>query len=493
MTAGSELLTLSQMYQADKLAMEGGVSGLTLMEAAGAGSAARIMDNWETGSCLVICGPGNNGGDGYVIARHLKEAGWQVILLSTCDPETLKGDAAEMRRRWNGPSLTIANTDPLKIDLVVDAAFGAGFKGNLAPEIVSLFKTIGTAEIPVVAVDVPSGVNGDTAQVDPGTLKAAMTVTFFRAKLAHFLYPARAFCGQLEIIDIGIDEKYLTAIRVNTQSNSTEIWIGDLQSPDPEGHKYHRGHVAVVGGGISSTGAARLASRNSLRAGAGATTVICPPSALTTYAPALEAVMLQSCSDAEEFIEWINVKRVNTILIGPGTGVADRTISFVSAALQSEAHVVLDADALTVFKDDPDILFDMIRNKIIGQSILTPHEAEFSRLFDIDGSKLDRARAAAAISGAILLLKGADTIVVSPDGPAIINHNAPPCLATAGSGDALAGIILGLISSGMSPFYAAAAAAWIHGEAGKNVGPGLIAEDIDEEIPGILSSLFDPR
>ncbi|USG59648.1 NAD(P)H-hydrate dehydratase [Sneathiella marina] len=490
MTAGIELLTTTQMYQADRLAIEGGVPGIILMEAAGRGVAETIQDYWETGSCLVICGPGNNGGDGYVIARHLQEEGWRVILLSTCDPEKLSGDAAIMRSRWEGPTQSIA-ADPLKIDLVVDAVFGAGFSGTLAPDIVSLFATVKAAKIPVVAVDVPSGVNGNTGAIDPGSLNAAMTVTFYRAKPGHYLYPARASCGQLEVIDIGIKDEYLETISPDIFTNTPEIWKSNLHILQPSDHKYSRGHLVVVGGGIASTGAARIASRCSLRAGAGAVTVISPPSALTTYAVALEAVMVRACSTAEEFLEWVEGKRIGTILIGPGCGLSDRTVELVIAALNSPADVILDADALTVFKDNPDSLFELIRNKKHGNCIMTPHEAEFARLFSFDGSKMDRARQAADRSNAIILLKGADTVIASPHGQVVINHNAPANLATAGSGDALAGIIAGLVSAKMSVFYAAAAAAWMHGEAGTSVGPGLIAEDIEEVIPAILSDLHD--
>lgn len=249
--------------------------------------------------------------------------------------------------------------------------------------------------------------------------------------------------------------------------------------------------MAVVGGGISSTGAARIAARCSLRAGAGATTLISPPSALTTYAAALEAVMVHACPDAEHFSKWIKKKRIGTILIGPGCGLSDRTIEFVVAALQSKANVILDADALTVFKDNPETLFELIRKKENGKCILTPHEAEFARLFAFEGSKLDRARLAAVQSGAVILLKGADTIIASPQGQTIINHNAPAYLATAGSGDALAGIIAGLVTANMPILDAVAAAAWMHGDAGMRFGPGLIAEDIEGTIPVVLSGLYD--
>jgi len=475
------------MYQADNLTIKSGISGLVLMEAAGRGIATHIQDNWPAGRCLVLCGPGNNGGDGYVVARYLSEAGWQVDLFSVTDPNVLKGDAASMRDRWKGGVQEIESPDFKNHDLVVDAIFGAGFSRELPADISKLLSSIAEAKIPVVAVDIPSGVNGDTGGVDPGAIPAATTVSFFLAKPGHFLYPGRGYCGHLEIVDIGIDEKTLEAISPQAQQNDPCLWVSYLRRADPLDQKYSRGHTAIVGGGISSTGAARLAARASLRAGAGATTIISPPGALTTYAAALEAVMVASVADEETFRDWISKKRIGTLLVGPGNGLGDRTRTLAMASLQSNATVVLDADALTVFKNDPETLFATIKSKTEGACILTPHEAEFSRLFGLSGSKLERARAAAILSGAIILLKGADTVIAAPDGQAIINHNAPPYLATAGSGDVLGGIICGLLSSGMPAFLAAAAAAWIHGDAGNSLGPGMIAEDIEAEIPAILA------
>ncbi|MBO0335041.1 NAD(P)H-hydrate dehydratase [Sneathiella sp. CAU 1612] len=486
----SELLSVAEMYQADRLAMEGGVSGATLMEAAGKGIADLIIDTWPTGRCLVICGPGNNGGDGYVVARHLTEAGWQIDLASLVDPEVLTGDAALMRDRWEDDILSLREVMLDDLDLVVDAGFGAGFSRFLESDISTLLSRVKKAAVPVVAVDMPSGVNGDTGAVDPGAIPAAMTVTFFRAKPGHFLYPGRSYCGRLQIIDIGIDVEYLEEIDPETHLNGPDLWRDDLPLLTPEIQKYSRGHAAIVGGGISSTGAARLAARASLRAGAGATTIVSPPSALMIYAAAMEAVMVTSIGEAGDFADWLQARRIGTVLIGPGNGVTDRTREFTLLALESAANVVIDADALTVFRDDPDMLFSLIREKDEGEVVLTPHEAEFERIFSLAGSKLERARTAAALSGAVVLLKGADTVISTPDGKAVINYNAPPYLATAGSGDVLAGLIAGLFSGGMTAFSAAATAVWIHGAAGNMLGPGLISEDIENVIPEILSGLF---
>ena len=491
MSLPTELLTVEEMYQADRLAIEGGVSGVALMAAAGKGIADHIRETWPAGRGLVLCGPGNNGGDGYVVARLLKEAGWHIDLVSTGDPDRLKGDAAVMCARWDGPILSLQEARTDDVDLVVDAVFGAGFDRNLDSEISALLLRIKKAAIPVVAVDVPSGVNGDTGAVDANAIPAAMTVTFFRAKPGHFLYPGRGFCGQLHIVDIGIEEHYLETIDPQVHLNDPEIWRDELPMLQPQDHKYSRGHAGIVGGGISATGAARLAARAALRAGAGATTVVCPPAALITYAAALEAVMVTACADTEEFAAWIRNRRIGTILIGPGNGVTERTKAFTQIALESPANVIIDADAITVFQDTPDTLFSLIASKQEGQCLLTPHEAEFERLFSLPGSKLERALGAAALSGATVLLKGADTVIATADGKAVINYNAPPYLATAGSGDVLGGLIAGLVSSGMPVFSAASAGCWIHGEAGRRIGAGLISEDIEREVPSILSNLYE--
>ncbi len=491
MTFPSELLSVGEMYQADRLAMEGGVSGATLMEAAGAGIADIILGDWPTGRCLVVCGPGNNGGDGYVIARYLMDSGWEVDVASVVDPSVLKGDAAVMRDKWVGDILSPHEVVITNLDLVVDAVFGAGFSRFLEEDVSKLLSGIKKASVPVVAVDVPSGVNGDTGAVDPNAIPAAMTVTFFRAKPGHFLYPGRSFCGKLRIIDIGIAPDYLEEIDPDTHLNGPDLWQDDLPLLLPEIQKYSRGHVAVIGGGVSSTGAARLAARASLRAGAGATTIVSPPSALMIYSMALEAVMVTSFKEADEFADWLRSRRIGTVLIGPGNGVTDRTREFTRIALEGNANVIIDADALTVFKDEPDTLFSLIKEKGEGEVILTPHEAEFERIFSFAGSKLERARSAAELSGAVVLLKGADTVVSTPDGKAVINHNAPPYLATAGSGDVLGGLIAGLLSGGMAAFSAAATAVWLHGAAGQKLGPGLISEDIERVVPEILSELLE--
>ncbi len=490
MSTGFEVLTMEQMYEADRLAIKLGISGLELMENAGQGAVAYIEQGWDICPVIILCGPGNNGGDGYVMARALQKAGWPVRVYTYGDPDKLTGDARAMADLYSGESAPLTQMILDDADgLIVDALFGAGFKGELPKEVRETFEKVDTTGIPVVAIDVPSGVNGTTGSVSPGALSACLTVSFFRPKPGHLLYPAREKTGALEIVDIGIPDAVLEKIDHSTNVSDPDLWSDYLSLPSETGHKYSRGHAAVVGGGISSSGAARIASRCALRAGAGAVTVVSPPSALMLYATTLEAVMVKALEEGA-FSNWLREKRIGTVLIGPGNGVHERTKKMAETALAGPGTIILDADALTVFKEDPDSLFKCIKEKESGFVILTPHEAEFSRLFDLKGSSLERARQAAGLSGAIILLKGASTIIAHPDGRTIINNHAPPWLATAGSGDALAGIIAGLVSAGGDPFLMTAAAAWMHGQAAYAFGPGLIAEDIEGEIPTIFQDLM---
>ncbi|MEH6475741.1 MAG: NAD(P)H-hydrate dehydratase [Sneathiella sp.] len=485
------VLTTSQMYAADKLAVKGGVSGLELMENAGRAVADEIMDNFDRSLVFVVCGPGNNGGDGYVVARHLANEGWPVTVAAYGDPSDLPGDAAVMHGQCQLDVISVEDLDFYEDGIVVDAVFGAGFRGELPAEIKAVFKRAVDAGLDCVAVDIPSGVNGDTGDVVDGTPRAKITVSFHTAKVGHLFYPARSHIGDLKIKDIGIPENIVDDLKVTLYQNSPDLWFGALPILNPVGHKYDRGHAAVVGGGVSSSGAARIAARAALRAGAGAVTAVCPPSALTVYAGALEAVMVKSIKDDEAFPVWLKDKRIGAVLIGPGNGTGNRTRAFVTAALQSEAHVVLDADALTEFQSDPETLFSLISQKTQGKVVLTPHEAEFTRLFDLEGSALDRAKQAAKISQATIILKGATTVIADPTGTAFLSVCAPPWLATAGSGDALAGIVLALLLGPGDAARQAAAAVWIHSKAANSFGRGLIAEDIEKQIPNILQELAE--
>ena len=476
-----ELLSVAEMARADALAIEGGTPGVELMEAAGRAVADRICLRWASRPTTVLCGPGNNGGDGFVIARLLAGRGWPVRVALLGDRARLKGDAAVNAERWAGPVEPMSAAALADAELAVDAIFGAGLDREVAGAARAAIEAVGGR--PCVAVDVPSGVDGDTGAIRGAAARADLTVTFFRRKPGHLLAPGRFSMGEVHVADIGIPDDVLGRIAPAAFANEPALWEGALRWPQPGDHKYSRGH-AVIAGGAEMTGAARLAARAAMRIGAGMVSVLCPPEARAVYAAALTGPLVVAAEDAAEFAAYLGDARRTASLVGPGAGLGEATRRTALAALGSGKPAVLDADALTVFADAPKTLF-----AAIGAAILTPHEGEFARLFDAAGDKPRRARAAAARSGAVVLLKGADTAIAAPDGRLAINANAPPDLATAGAGDVLAGLALGLLAQGLPPFEAASAAAWIHGEAAAGFGPGLIAEDLPELVPPVLRAL----
>ena len=352
------------------------------------------------------------------------------------------------------------------------------------------------ARAPVYAVDLPSGINGTSGAVLGVAVKAAHTITFFRKKPGHLLLPGRLHCGTISVADIGIPAAVLEKIAPKTFENVPALWRGYFPVPKHEGHKYDRGHAVVVSGPSWSTGAARLAARGALRAGAGLVTIASPRDALAVNAAASLAVMVRPVDGAAELAKFLSDRRLNALAIGPGVGVGEATCERVLAALAGERAVVLDADAITSFAADPQRLAKALQARSAQATILTPHEGEFSRYFGaLDSktkvlSKLERARLAAKLAGSVVVLKGADTVVAAPDGRAAISANAPAYLATAGSGDVLTGMATGLLAQGMPAFEAAAAAVWLHGEAAAAFGPGLIAEDLPEQLPRVYRGLF---
>jgi hydroxyethylthiazole kinase-like uncharacterized protein yjeF len=457
------------------------------MENAGRAVADEIVTRWSARKTAVLCGPGNNGGDGYVAARHLKQRGWDVWVETLGDPAALSGDAAEMFRRWDGETRTISRARSAA--LVVDALFGAGLSRPLDPYARSIVDVLNETRLPVVAVDVPSGMHGDLGRpLDGPCVEAALTVTFFRAKPGHVLLPGRLFCGETVVADIGIPDAVLDAIRPQIFRNDPAMWLGSFPWPQTGGHKYSRGHAVAVSGPAYATGAARLAARGALRVGAGLVSVASPPDAVLINAAHLTAIMVKPFDGAVGLSGLLSDSRLNAVVIGPGCGVGEQTQDLVAAALGSRAGVVLDADALTSFADYPSGLFSELREP----AVLTPHEGEFERIFPgllRSLSRLAAARQAARLAGCTVLLKGPDTVVAAPDGRTTINASAPPWLATAGAGDVLGGMVAGLLAQGMPSFDAASAAAWLHGEAAARFGPGLIAEDLPEMLPGVLKDL----
>jgi hydroxyethylthiazole kinase-like uncharacterized protein yjeF len=502
-----ELLTTNQMARADRLTIEGGVPSMALMEKAAAAVAkvaSAILAKTSGRRVLVLCGPGNNGGDGYVTARILRSQRLKVRVATLTPLDQLRGDALEAARRWNGCIERASDCDFRAVDLVIDALFGTGLARDLDAQTVALVERLNKwrrdSGQNVVAVDIPSGVDGTTGAIRGAAIDADATVTFFRLKTGHLLLPGRLNCGLLTCAHIGIRSRVLDAIAPDTFVNEPGFWQSALPLPKIEGHKYSRGHALVVSGGLSYTGAARLAAQAALRAGAGLVTLASPTSALPINASALTSVMVRASDGPAGLAQLLADPRKNVVALGPGLGVGEETCALVETALaKSEAprSVVLDADALTSFAGS----LDRLRRAIAlasGQVVMTPHAGEFARLFPAVAhrpqgaapkSKLDHARAAARECGAILLFKGPDTVVAAPDGRAAIMPAASPWLATAGSGDVLTGIVAGLLAQGMAGFAATACAAWIHARAAEIFGPGLISDDIIDSLPAVWRQL----
>ena len=456
----NEILTVKETYAADAYAAAHGIAPRDLMENAGRAVADEICPRWTPRPVTVLCGPGNNGGDGKVVARLLKERGWTVS-------DSLEGAA-----------------------LAVDALLGAGLSRPLQGAMRETVETLNASHIPVVAIDVPSGLHGDTGKpLGEVCVDADLTVTFFRKKPAHVLMPGRTLCGEVVVADIGIPDAALGDPKLF--ENGPALW--QFPWPDPAAHKYARGHCVVVSGPAHATGAARLAARGALRIGAGLVSVASPPDAVAVNAAALTAIMVKPFRWANGLSRLLEDERLNSVVIGPGCGVGGETRNMVRAVLASRAAAVLDADALSSYEGVSGSMLSLLREP----AVLTPHEGEFERIFPgllaKSQNRIEAARAAARTAKCTVLLKGPDTVVAAPDGRAIVNSNAPAALATAGSGDVLAGFIGGLMAQRVDSYRAAATAAWLHGEAASRFGPGLISEDLPEELPAVLRALRDRR
>ncbi|MDB5646252.1 NAD(P)H-hydrate dehydratase [Methylobacterium sp.] len=494
------LLKVEAMRRVDAAAMAGGTPGRVLMEHAGAAVAARArMLVPEGARILILCGPGNNGGDGYVAARLLVEAGCAIDLVGLMPVAALTGDAAEAAADWAGAVGTLeALGDLAAYTLVIDAMFGAGLARDLDADLIDLVARLAKSGRPVLAVDVPSGIDGDTGAVRGAAVQATETVTFVALKPGHMLQPGCAHCGTLHVAEIGTGDAALIAGFADEAPlwrNDPALWANTLPRLTAASHKYTRGHALVLSGPATRTGAARLAARGALRVGAGLVTLVSPTAALAENAAHCTAIMLRACDSADDLDDLLTDERLNVVLAGPGLGAGSATRDLVAVAAATGRALVLDADALTSFRGQARLLAAHLSD---GQAlaVLTPHEGEFARLFegtdavDPEACKLERARRAAALTDAVVVLKGADTVIAAPDGRAAINDHGTPYLGTAGSGDVLAGLVAGLLAQGMAPFEAACAAVWLHGDAGLRHGPGLIAEDLPEVMPAVLRALL---
>jgi hydroxyethylthiazole kinase-like uncharacterized protein yjeF len=480
--APREILTVAEMAAADRAAIAGGVSGVELMEHAGAAVVDAIVERFERCAVTVLCGPGNNGGDGYVAARLLAARGWDVRVETLGPPKS--PDAIAAAGRWTGPVGPLVNREVTE-GLIVDALFGAGLDRPLTGEAQRLARGSEKWAHRVVAVDVPSGLSGDTgAKVGDECFFAGLTVTFHRRKVGHVLQPGRGYCGEVVVADIGLGDA-----QGLLYENTPDLWLSRFPWPAANAHKHTRGRLIVVSGEAWNTGAARLAARAGLRVGAGLVTLLSPPEALSVNAAHLEAVMLRPFETELEL--EAAAANAEAAVIGPAAGVTEATLANVLSLARTGAALVLDADALTVFRDDPDELFSALDR----DDVLTPHPGEFERVFPgvlkAAAERITAARAAAKRAQAVVLLKGPDTVVAAPDGRAAVSLNGSAWLATAGSGDVLAGLIGGLIAQGMESFEAACAGAWIHAECAAAFGPGLISEDLPGMAPVVLKGLWD--
>ena len=479
-----DILTVAEIAAADRAAIAAGTPGFTLMRRAGAAVAEAVMTRWSARPLVVLCGPGNNGGDGFVAAKALADAGWPVTLALAGERAQLTGDAALAAAEWTGPVAPLTSRVLAGAELVIDAVFGAGLSKSLDAVTADTLRIAETSAVPLVAVDLPSGLSGDLGQPLRYAPQAALTVTFHRKKPAHVLEPGRSLCGEIVVADIGLSSAPSTLVE-----NHPDQWASKLPWPAVNAHKHSRGRLIVVSGEMWSTGAARLASRAGLRIGAGMVTLLSPPDALMVNAAHLEAVMLRPF-DTDMELEAA-AAQADAAVIGPAAGVTEATVSNVFALARTGAAMVLDADALTAFRDDPEELFSVLDR----DDVMTPHVGEFERVFPgLLKSSPERAAAARQASSrahAVVLIKGPDTVIAAPDGRCAVNTNGSPWLATAGSGDVLAGFIGGLIAQGMDSFEAACAAVWIHAAAADRFGPGLISEDLPGLAPAVLRALKD--
>lgn len=496
-----ELLSPAEMAQADRKAIEAGpFDGMGLMRNAGAAVAREVLRRHPGAERVhVLCGPGNNGGDGYVVARMLAESGTPVSLWASGEPRP-DSDAARAAGECPLKPMPMAGFSAQAGSIIVDALYGAGLSRPVDGDCARAVELVSALGLPVVAIDLPSGISGESGKAMGPAFRAGLTVTFARRKPGHLLMPGREYCGEVALADIGISDAIIEGLGVQTFVNCPELWLAEFPVLGVDTHKYRRGHVCAFSGGPASTGAARLSALAAARSGAGAVTVLSPGNALAVNAMHLTSIMLRKTDDRDELDAFLADRRPSAFVLGPGFGVGEKARAFAMAVMASQAGVeglVLDADGITSFREAPEELFAAAANAMPAL-VLTPHDGEFARLFpdlaaDERLSKPDRARRAAARAHGVVVAKGADTVIAAPDGRAAVNANGAPWLATAGSGDVLAGLVAGLLAQGMPAFEAACAAVWMHAEAGARFGPGLIAEDLPRALVPVLAELVAMR
>ncbi|HEV7305149.1 NAD(P)H-hydrate dehydratase [Ensifer sp.] len=475
------LVTPAEMATIDRAAAQSGIDSFMLMKCAGTAVAAAALRHFPGARRFaVLCGPGNNGGDGYVAAHALGQSGAEVSVFALGDPAALQGDAARARELWHGPLSAIDLFEPRAGDVVIDALFGAGLSRDLEPGVVQVIERVNASGVPVVAVDLPSGIDGRTGAVRGAAFVGCHTVTFMAPKPGHWLLPGRSLCGSLEVFDIGIPQRIVMANAGPLRLNTPAAWSEFVEGLALSTYKFKRGLLVVFSGDRQATGAARLAAAAGLAAGAGLVTVASAKAAVGVNASQLRAVMVNEVNTKRELTKWLEDRRLGSFVLGPGFGIGRKAREFALALC--DRSLVLDADGITSFQAYREELFSALKSRG-GRVVMTPHEGEFARLFpeiagDASLSKIEKAQRAAHLSHAVIIYKGADTVIAAPDGRALVNGNAPPWLATAGSGDVLAGIVGAHLAQGMPAFEAAAAGVWRHGAAGNRAGQGLTAETL---------------
>lgn len=484
------LLTPEAMGRADQFAIANGISGATLMEAAGRAMAHAVMARWAPRPTAVLCGPGNNGGDGWVAARHLAQAGWPVRVFSECDVSALKGDAAGAAKGWTGSIEALGACDPVHFGLVIDALFGAGLSRPLEGQAARLAAACLNGPV-VVSADVPSGLDGLSAKAGGPVFQADLTVTFHRLKPAHVLQPGRGLCAETVCAGIGIPDGWEPEAVPCAELNHPDLWPVAGLELDAGAHKHNRGRLVVLSGPSGATGAARLSARAGLMGGAGFVTLACPPGAVVEAAG--DPLLVTRTLGEGDFGAALSSARAGAAVLGPGAGLDDQLKARVAAACAARIPLVLDADALSVFADAPEALFRQLHPRCV----LTPHAGEFERLFPGLASgainKIEAAREAARLAHAVIVFKGPDTVIAAPGGAVRVNVHASARLATAGTGDVLAGLIGAFLAQGTAPFDAASAAVWLHGDAGRRLGPGASAGDLLVRLPEALTGERDRR
>ena len=494
------------MRSADQQTIQGGITGFALLSAAG----KQVFDVVQPllssdDRVLVACGGGNNGGDGLIVAKHLLDAGYDVAVALLGSSSDLQGDARIAFDLLDHPISTLTDELAGRYSVIIDAILGIGIDRPVSGELAGWIHSANASSALIISVDIPTGIRGDCGSVMGVCINAQHTVTFFCKKPAHVLYPGRHYCGQVHLRQIGINASVLQDLQASVYENAISLWHAAIPQLTWSSHKYTRGHVVVASGDKLSTGAARLAARAALRSGAGLVTLAVPLLAVDVVANQITCEMIRSIDSGEELAQMLSDERITSVVLGPGMGVGQRTRQMVKTAINSTASVILDADALTSFENHQDELFQCIAQGT-GQVVMTPHAGEFKRLFagaisstlpqhasltrePPKNDKIQLTKAAAKISGATVVMKGPDTVIANPSGQCVVNTNAPPWLATAGSGDVLAGTIAGWVAQGVGDMDAACIACWMHAEAAIAIGPGLIASDLVEQYPFIHQRL----